>query len=141
MTDVRDFLSRLVALLDGAEIPYMLTGSFASTYHGTPCATQDLDLVIDSDEASLGRLLGSLATDEYYFSDEAARQAVRRRGLFNIIAKLEWAARGQSERQLRDVVGILDTVGGLDTRYIETWVARLDLGDWWDRARGSTLSS
>jgi hypothetical protein len=37
------FLDRIVALLDTASIPYMVCGSFASTYHGVPRATQDLD--------------------------------------------------------------------------------------------------
>ena len=33
--------------LEAASIPYMVAGSHASSYHGQPRATQDVDLVID----------------------------------------------------------------------------------------------
>src|SRR5258708_40091379 len=36
----RDVFRRIIAALDGAEIHHMLTGSFASSYHGSPRATQ-----------------------------------------------------------------------------------------------------
>jgi len=49
-----------------------------------------------------------------------------------VIAKLEWARAGQSERQLRDVAGILAASGEtLDTSYLERWISELDLGDQW----------
>lgn len=41
-----EIIVRFAALLDGAGIPYMLTGSLACGFHGTPRATQDIDLVI-----------------------------------------------------------------------------------------------
>jgi hypothetical protein len=37
--------SRVIGALDRAGIRYMLTGSFASSYHGSPRATQDIDIV------------------------------------------------------------------------------------------------
>ena len=53
-----------------------------------------------------------------------------------IIAKLEWAQAGESERQLRDVVGILELSGeGLDRSYIERWIDELGLRALWG-ARG-----
>jgi hypothetical protein len=39
-------IQRFAAILDDVGIPYMLTGSFASGFHGSPRATQDIDLVI-----------------------------------------------------------------------------------------------
>jgi hypothetical protein len=43
-----------------------------------------------------------------------------------ILAKLEWAQRGESERQLRDVAGILAMRGpDLDRVYLERWAAEL----------------
>lgn len=51
-----------------------------------------------------------------------------------IVAKLEWAKAGESERQLRDVSGMLDASrDSLDFKYIERWVAVLDLADLWRR--------
>ncbi len=40
------FLRRLVQVLDAAGIPYMVAGSFASTFHGMVRATQDVDVVV-----------------------------------------------------------------------------------------------
>jgi hypothetical protein len=51
-----------------------------------------------------------------------------------IIAKLEWATEGQSERQLRDVAAIMETQGdGLDHEYIGRWIRALGLEDAWGR--------
>ena len=53
-----------------------------------------------------------------------------------IIAKLEWAKAGGSDRQLEDVAGILRVrAGTLDIPYIERWVEELELADQWQRAR------
>jgi hypothetical protein len=55
----------------------------------------------------------------------------------SIIAKLEWAKLGDSERQLRDVAGIMSVRGAaLDRAYIEHWVAALGLEDQWSRVQG-----
>lgn len=54
-----------------------------------------------------------------------------------VIAKLEWAQAGESERQLRDVAGILEVNGEtLDRDYIGRWVAQLGLESAWRRALG-----
>jgi hypothetical protein len=42
----RDLFARIIRALEQASIPYMLTGSFASSYHGMPRATQDVDIVV-----------------------------------------------------------------------------------------------
>ena len=41
---VDDVIHRNINFLDAASIPYMLTGSFASSLHGMPRATQDIDI-------------------------------------------------------------------------------------------------
>ncbi|MEO8469485.1 MAG: hypothetical protein ABI573_07440 [Chloroflexota bacterium] len=53
-----------------------------------------------------------------------------------IVAKLEWASESGSEVQLRDVRSML-AVGGstLDRTYISRWIARLGLGEMWERVR------
>lgn len=52
-----------------------------------------------------------------------------------IIAKLEWAKVGSSERQLRDVAGILRVrAAQLETSYIERWVEELELREQWNAA-------
>ncbi|MFC1643018.1 hypothetical protein ACFL5O_10110 [Myxococcota bacterium] len=78
-------IHRFASLLDTAGIPYMLTGSFASGFHGAPRATQDIDIVISPNFASLKRFLNALAEDQYYVSQEAALGAYGRESLFNVI--------------------------------------------------------
>ena len=49
-----------------------------------------------------------------------------------VLSKLEWAAQsGESERQLRDVLGILQLNPGIDRAYIERWAEALGVADRW----------
>jgi len=187
-TAIEGLLVRLTALLDGAAIPFMVAGSFASTAHGVPRTTQDIDVVIDPPSIeALEVLLRSMPPDAYYVDADAARDALRRRSMFNavdmttawkvdfivrknrpfsreefarrartsilgvpvftaspedtIIAKLEWSAMsGGSERQRRDVAGIVATIGeALDRAYIERWVDEMSLGAEWVAAEKMPL--
>ncbi|MEA2344381.1 MAG: hypothetical protein QOF63_2550 [Thermoanaerobaculia bacterium] len=53
-----------------------------------------------------------------------------------LLAKLEWAKLGESERQIRDAAGIIRIQGAkLDVDYVERWVAALDIEDQWRAAR------
>lgn len=84
--DVGALLDRVARLLDGAGIPFMIAGSFASTVHGLPRTTQDLDLVIDPPSAAeLDALLVSMPAEAYYVDGDTARDALRRRSMFNVI--------------------------------------------------------
>lgn len=181
-TGVGGLLRRLVQQLDEANIPHMVAGSFASTFHGVPRSTQHIDIVIDPGPAALESFVTSLSTDDYYVDTDAARDALRRRSQFNvidmesgwkadliirksrpfsveelgrrqpaelfgvalfvataedsIIAKLEWAKLGDSERQLRDVVGMVSVRGAaLDLAYVDRWVSELGLVAEWERVR------
>ncbi len=79
-----NLLRRIVTLLEDAKIPYMVTGSVASSFHGKPRATFDLDIVIDPTEQQLDHFLNELG-DQYYVSTAAAKQAHEQRGMFNLI--------------------------------------------------------
>ena len=78
-------LARVARSLDSAGVPYMLTGSYASSVHGTPRATQDLDIVIAPTRSQLSELLKLFPDTEYYVSADAALDALARRGQFNVI--------------------------------------------------------
>lgn len=80
-----DLFSRIVALLDGVGIPYMLTGSFAGAYHGRSRATQDIDFVIAPTAAQLHALVAQLPPAEYYVDTDAALDALRHESLFNVV--------------------------------------------------------
>lgn len=80
-----DLFRRMVTRLEAAEIPYMLTGSFASAYHGRPRATQDIDFVIAPSADQLRALIHSLPPQEYYADEAAALEAHRQESQFNVI--------------------------------------------------------
>jgi hypothetical protein len=187
MTELEGLLRRLVGALDQSGVPFMVAGSFASTTHGLPRTTQDLDIVIDPpDPSALEALLRALPTDLYYLDVASARDALRHRAMFNvvdlgsgwkidfilrknrafsreefsrrqaiellgvpvyvaspedtIVAKLEWSQMsGGSERQRRDVAGVLATTGNaLDRAYVERWVRDLGLTEEWALALKSS---
>lgn len=78
-----EFLRRLVAALDDAGIPHMVTGSFASALHGQPRATRDIDVVIDPAGDSIEVLIAAFPPERFYVG--SAGGAVRDRDMFNII--------------------------------------------------------
>lgn len=174
-----EVIARVVAALTKANVPYMLTGSLASSLHGIPRSTQDIDIVIATDRPGLERLLGQFPEAEFYVSRDAAMQALRLTSLFNVIelasgwkidfilrkardfshveferrmaaealgisihvatpedvvlAKLEWAKRSESEKQLEDAAGVLESQGDrLDRAYLARWVGELGLEAQWD---------
>jgi hypothetical protein len=87
-----EFLAEMARRLEAAGVPYMVAGSHASSYHGRPRATQDVDLVIDPSPQQLDEFL-KLLGEPYYVSPEAAREALRRRSMFNVIHFAEgWKA-------------------------------------------------
>ncbi len=177
-----DIFRRIIEALDSAGIPYMLTGSFASSFHGTPRATQDVDLVIAPTARQLRHLVRLLPETEYYISEDAALAALNRQGQFNVVdfatgwkidliirknrafsrsdfdrrsavevfglqlfiaspedvvvAKLERAKAGRSQRQLEDAANILRARSDeLDRSYIEHWVTELGVQDEWARVK------
>ena len=53
-----------------------------------------------------------------------------------ILKKMEYFRKGGSEKHLRDIDGILRVSGkSLDAGYIESWAARLGVGEIWQRCR------
>lgn len=58
-----------------------------------------------------------------------------------VVAKLEWSRQaGGSERQRRDIAGILATLGSaLDREYVERWVRDLGLSEEWHVAQATPL--
>jgi hypothetical protein len=78
-------LGEIVALLDQSGIRHMVAGSFASSYHGAPRTTQDIDIVVDPTPASLDALLEALDRDRFYVGDMSAKAALAERGQFNVI--------------------------------------------------------
>lgn len=175
-----DVLTTVITALDGAGVPYMITGSLASSYHGEPRATRDVDIVIDPGPEALEQLVDLVLDAGFYVDREVARTALAERTQFNaigsdaskvdfiirkdrpfsveefarrepadllgtpgfvttaedlILAKLEWANATGSERQLRDIAGIVAIGHPLDEGYIERWASALGITDAWHEVR------
>lgn len=78
-------LKRIVEALDGAGIPYMLTGSLASSLQGEPRASHDIDLVISITVGDVARVTEALSAPGVYLDEYAVGDATRRRTMFNLI--------------------------------------------------------
>lgn len=76
--------AHVASLLESLGIRYVIGGSVASSIHGEPRLTVDLDIMIDVDEAMATELAKRLS-DEFYVDAEAARDAVRHGSTFNAI--------------------------------------------------------
>jgi hypothetical protein len=173
---LRDVFKSVRNALQESDIPYMVTGSIASSVHGIPRATQDIDVVIDPTREQLLALLKRFSEPDYDADQDDVIDAFHRRSMFSVIdrrgiwkidfivrkirpfskkefdrrqeieifdmpvyaatpedvllAKLEWAQLGESERQIRDAAGIIEIQGEkLDTQYVERWAAALDIED------------
>lgn len=82
---LEEILSLLVPVLEHAQVPYMLTGSVASSAHGMPRSTRDLDIVIDPTRTQLQVLMREFPSDRYYADEQQALQALSKRSQFNVI--------------------------------------------------------
>ena len=65
-------------------VPYSVVGSIASSSHGVPRSTIDIDLVADLRMLHVAPLVAALI-DAYCIDEDAARDAVLRRAMFNVI--------------------------------------------------------
>src|SRR5262245_41437191 len=79
----------------------MLTGSMALSFYAVPRMTRDIDLVIEVSPADADRLYDLFAGD-FYVDREAIREAIERRGMFNVIhaslvVKVDLVVRRNSE--------------------------------------------
>lgn len=76
---------KLVAqTLDGARLPYMVSGSTAMNYYAQPRMTRDIDVVVelsDPDAPRVAQLFGS----DFYLDVDAIADAIARQGMFNLI--------------------------------------------------------
>jgi hypothetical protein len=77
-------LRRLIAALHNLGIRFLIGGSLASSIHGVPRATMDVDLVLDLKREQIGplaRLLGA----EFYADVQALENAIDAGRSFNLI--------------------------------------------------------
>lgn len=79
-----DFLRVLIRFFDQHSIPYMLSGSVALSTYTLPRFTRDFDFIVNLKPADV-MLLISHFKEGYYCDEDAVREAVRQKSMFNII--------------------------------------------------------
>lgn len=80
-----ELLRHLGGTLERLRIPYLITGSMASTAHGEPRFTNDIDVVVSLSETEVRAFCEAFPPPDYFCSIEAARKAARDHFTFNII--------------------------------------------------------
>ncbi len=74
----------VAGILERLGVAYVTVGSFASSVHGEPRSTDDVDLVADLRPGDAAGLVGALGR-EWYVSADAVREAVARGASFNAV--------------------------------------------------------
>jgi hypothetical protein len=176
-------LEQLSDALEGLSVPWAIGGSFASTVHGEPRATNDIDVVAMLRAAHVTPFVHALGS-EFYADELAIQQAVATRDSFNIIdersflkidvfvpasgplgegqlarrrtyslsdtgptvfvlgpedtilQKVRWFELGgrASDRQWRDILGVVRLAGELDLDYVREVASSGGLADSIERA-------
>jgi hypothetical protein len=80
-----ELLAKVVAVLDAAGIEYMVTGSIVSSSQGHPRSTHDVDVIVKIYACSLPALTHAFPSPEYYLDEVAAREAISRKDMFNLL--------------------------------------------------------
>jgi hypothetical protein len=136
---VKDVFEKLRAALEAAEIPYFVTGSFASSAHGVPRATNDIDIVISPTRDQLRALLAQFSPADFATNSEEVDDAFRYRSSFNIIDQITfWKvdfilrqytgfdASRFARREIVDIAGVrLQTASAEDILITKLWWAKL----------------
>jgi hypothetical protein len=84
MDDIIAITLRLASVCEQLGIRYLVGESLASSLHGIPRATQDVDLVLEIRHDDVAAFVHALR-DDFYLDEEAIRDAIDRRTSFNLI--------------------------------------------------------
>jgi hypothetical protein len=79
-----DGFNRILEVLDLLEIPYQLVGSLASSIHGIPRSTMDVELVADLRADPVEEFTAQLKAD-FSADAEMIKEALARGRCFNLI--------------------------------------------------------
>ena len=80
-----ELLRYTVEKLETMNVTYAIVGSFAGGAYGEPRFTHDIDIVVGLQDSQIAALCSSFPDPEFCVSQAAVREAVARRGQFNVI--------------------------------------------------------
>jgi hypothetical protein len=82
--EILEIALRVAGVCERLGVPYAVVGSLASSLHGIPRATQDVDIVASLTLAHAAAFADALRND-FYLDDDAIREAIERRRSFNVV--------------------------------------------------------
>ncbi len=115
MDEILDITLFVAETFDRLGITYLIGGSLASSLHGIPRATEDVDLVANIRQEHVPGLITALR-ETFYLDEAAMREAIEQRASFNLIhlrtlfkvdvfvAKDDAASREEMQRRQRFAV-------------------------------------
>jgi hypothetical protein len=106
MSEELDVLKEVTRRLERAGIAYMITGSIAANFYTVPRMTRDIDVVVELGEQDVTRFI-SLFENDHYLDPQTVDQAVRTKGMFNLIqqqhvVKIDFVVRKDSPYRRRE---------------------------------------
>ncbi len=82
----QELLTAVAAALGRLGIQYMVTGSIASSLHGEPRLTHDIDVIVQVTVENAIRLAGAFPPPRFYLDPpEAIAEMVREESMFNLV--------------------------------------------------------
>jgi hypothetical protein len=78
-------LIHVVALLEAADIPYMITGSTVSSLQGEARSTHDIDIVVAVRPDAIPALLAGFPTPRFYIDEDTIHDAIAHFHTFNVL--------------------------------------------------------
>ena len=84
MDDILEITMVVAETFDRLGVAYVVADSLASSLHGIPRATQDVDIVADLHLGDVARFVAALRSS-FYVDEDAVRTAVETRASFNVV--------------------------------------------------------
>ena len=75
----------MIQALEDAGIHYMITGATASSLHGEPRLTHDVDLVVDIPKSVVNELVAAFPPPDFYLDKNGILDAIDRNSMFNLL--------------------------------------------------------
>jgi hypothetical protein len=113
-------LKRVIQVLEDNRIPYMVTGSVASSLQGEPRSTHDIDIVISLQKPFIKKLIEAFPPPDYYLDEMSILEAIKQQNVFNLINVKEgdkidfWMLTDEAFDQSRFSRKITETVFGVE---------------------------
>lgn len=80
-----ELLNLVASVLEDLGVPFMVTGSFASSIHGEPRLSHDIDIVIELQPEDVSKVAATFQSLDFYADEESLAEAVDRRDQCNLI--------------------------------------------------------